>query len=111
MFFQGHKKGKISQPVGFFFEFLECFADFLGGRFLKSDKGPVEEAQLIRDHGPKINFIEGKIHLFDEVVWMKQIFSQEHIGTHEERVAGKSGKALVGRIAIPGGPQGQHLPD
>ncbi len=36
---------------------------------------------------------------------------EQQLRRNQERVAGKSRKALVGRITIAGGPERQHLPD
>src|SRR5207245_7049872 len=70
----------------------------------------LQPRQLEVDHGAVVDVACGEVSA-PHVPRAQQSLLDQEVEAHQQRVAGEGGEALVGRVAVAGGPQRQHLPE
>ena len=71
----------------------------------------VEQARSRPDHAPEIDVVGGQLRQRREAGVVHESGLAETIQRDQQRVAGERREGLVGRIAVAGRPEGQHLPE
>jgi len=109
--FERHEDGEIVQPEGLLrLESLVLLLKFFGVNVLEILVSLIQYAQFPADHRPIIHVVGGEGGPVSQVGWLEQFFVYQLIQADQVGVAGKGREALVRRIAVAGGAQGQHLP-
>ena len=62
-------------------------------------------------HTLEFHLFSGKIRQIVDILEGEQSLIHQGRQADEHRIAGKRGKALIGRVAVPGRSQRKHLPD
>ncbi len=109
--FQGHEQGVVVEPGG-------TLGAELGHGFLQLLFGLCETLVRLAEQGhlevddlPELDVLAVELGRSGEVLGHEQAFFFEGGQVDEQRVSGGRREALVGRVAVAGGAQGQDLPD
>ena len=107
---QGPEQGVVVQPVGLIeAEALEGGAQALGRPRPEVGPRPLEQSVLEPGDGRIIDLARReRRHL--QLARAEEAVGDQAVGADEEDVARERGQGLVGRVAVPRGPQRQRLP-
>ncbi len=109
--FQCHKEREVVEPwPGTFTETVESHAiraRRIGKEYLCR---PKQSRSLEPGRRLEVDLVFWKGRRFGQIRLLKQSLIPQALKAQQQRIAGKSGEALVRRIAVSSGIQGQHLP-
>lgn len=92
-------------------ERLEIGAQVIGVSLLKSSERAPQDALFEWNDRAIINGDVGQNRRIGKVRRRQQRFFEQNVEVDQQRVAGKGGETLVGRVAIAGRTERHHLPD
>src|SRR5579872_7111786 len=107
----GHEEGKIIQPGSLLttkgFELVPFGARRLGQKSLRRT---AQQAHLEVNNRGIIHTFVAKARRLAQFPGIQDALLLQALQVKQQRITGKSGKALVGRIGVARGVEGQHLP-
>ena len=111
-FLQGHEQGVVVEPAAVGPPEGEVAGGARAGRGVaEAGEGPVEEAQLPGDDQAEVHPVGGELRDVGEVGGVEEPLGGKEVGAHQVGVAGEGGEAEVGGVAVPGGAEGEGLPE
>jgi hypothetical protein len=107
-----HVQGVIVEPRGVLrAERIEGRAVRGRSAFLEAAERAVEQGKLEGGHRVVVHGIRRHRRRVRDVRGLQPSVLDERVEADEQRVAREGGEALVGRVAVTGGAEGQHLPE